>query len=138
VSPEDFKKQLSKISLNQIFQNSSNTFVDHTRVDEFLSPDFEPNFKLDNKIDSQNDDGACKIISQWSLTVTDQKKKEFLKIESEYVVSLHSQEKLSQEFWDIYKQTSLPLIVYPYFREFVQTTTSRMNIPPLTLPILFK
>jgi len=47
---------------------------------------------------------------------------------------LKSKEKFTDEFFDVYKEVSLKLNTWPYFREFVNNITSRMNIPPLTIP----
>lgn len=79
------------------------------------------------------------ISAEWVLSVKFEKDTEnFLEINALYNVVLSKSEELSKDFWNIYKKATLPLIVYPYFREFVQNITSRMNIPPLTLPILYR
>jgi len=79
------------------------------------------------------------ITNQWVLTASFPNEKEaFLNITAKYRIILSVSDKLPKEFWDLYLNTSMQLILFPYFREFVQNTTSRMNIPPLTLPILFK
>lgn len=78
------------------------------------------------------------IAVNWSLNAKFEKDEEkFLVVTAKFSVILSNTDKLPKEFWNLYKKATLPLIVYPYFREFVQNITSRMNIPPLTLPIIF-
>lgn len=43
---------------------------------------------------------------------------------------------MTPEYFAIYSQVSLPINIWPFFRELVHATTSRMNIPPLTLPLV--
>jgi len=64
-------------------------------------------------------------------------RKSFLKIKCEYHLLFETRESLPEAFFKTYSKTSLPLNVWPYFREFVQSTVTRMNMPPITLP-LFK
>lgn len=138
ISPDEYKKQLKNINLSQILVAESKSKFDYLGKNVFLSSEFDPQFNLDHKTDYRLKDNSCIINSKWSLEISDKSDKEYLNIEAEYVVFISSKKKLSHDFWDIYKSTSIPLIVYPYFREFVQTTSYRMNIPPLTLPIIFK
>jgi len=98
-----------------------------------------PGISLDSNFDRKSIDKFQIIISEWKLSSDFANEKLFfLKVTSKFKVVLSIEDKLPEEFWEIYLNTTLPLIVFPYFREFVQSTTQRMNIPPLTLPILFK
>ena len=81
----------------------------------------------------------AKALATFELNVpTTDSNETILLIKVEYEVLMKIKENLPTEFWNIYKSVTLPIQIWPYFREFVQNTTSRMNIPPLTLPILFK
>jgi hypothetical protein len=59
-----------------------------------------------------------------------------LEIEATFKLELISKQPFTDEFFEIYKDSSLMLNTWPFFREFVNSITSRMDIPPLTLPFI--
>lgn len=61
----------------------------------------------------------------------------FVNIEAKFRLTFTTEHSFTEEFFAIYRDQSLKLNSWPFFREFVQSQTSRLNIPPLTLP-LFK
>ncbi len=52
-----------------------------------------------------------------------------------FSVTYTSEITVNEEFIKIYKGTSFPLIVNPYFREFIQSTMTRMGIRNVILPL---
>ena len=44
---------------------------------------------------------------------------------------------ISKDFVDVFRENSIELVSWPYFREFVQNMIARMGFPPLTLPSKF-
>jgi len=66
------------------------------------------------------------------------KEKPAVKIDAEFAVLYSNPKNISidPEFYEIFPHASLKYIVWPYFREIVQNTVSRMNLPPLTLPAI--
>lgn len=78
------------------------------------------------------------IIQKYSLDARKRNSKLlFLKIDLTFMITLRSKEKFTDEFFDVYKEVSLKLNTWPYFREFVNNITLRMNIPFLIIS-LFK
>ncbi len=63
-------------------------------------------------------------------------KKKILEISATFCVILKSDKELPDEFFEIYNEISLPINTWPFLREFANSMTARMNIPPLTLPFL--
>jgi len=64
-------------------------------------------------------------------------KKDFaLRIICTFKLRYSSKMTLKEDFIEIFKERNVPVNTWPYFREFVQNMTQRMNIPPLTLPLL--
>ena len=49
---------------------------------------------------------------------------------------LESSEGLSQEHYDAFGRLNGLFNAWPYWREFVQTTTARMGLPSITIPVL--
>lgn len=102
---------------------------------------FVPNSEVDIRdialftIESKN---SIKIIHNYKLKIENNKnKKNILQIDLSFELVFSSKETFTQEFFDLYKEYSLPINTWPYFREFVSSLIQRMNFPPLTLP-LFK
>jgi preprotein translocase subunit SecB len=80
-----------------------------------------------------------KAVSTFTLKVQSNKSDDLiLSITGSYEILLITDGDIPKSFWNVYKSITLPLKIWPYFRELVQNITSRMNIPPLTLPILYK
>jgi len=64
-----------------------------------------------------------------------------LSITATFLVTYDLKEELeiTKDFFDIFKAGNIHVITWPYFREFAQSTSTRMGFPPLTLPpIVFK
>ncbi|MBW3600398.1 MAG: hypothetical protein KY475_24430 [Planctomycetes bacterium] len=61
----------------------------------------------------------------------------FLRIEARFVVTytVRSEEGLTQTNFDAFAERNGIYNVWPYWREFVQSITARMGLPPLTVPV---
>jgi preprotein translocase subunit SecB len=77
-----------------------------------------------------------KVIIQvlYSLKAKCQKKSLF-NLKAKYNVVMLTQKEIPNEFFEIFNKHSLPLHTFPYFRELVNSTISRMGLPPLILPL---
>jgi hypothetical protein len=60
----------------------------------------------------------------------------FIRISCEFVVHYVSQIKLNTRIFDVFKNYTLRLNTWPYFREFVHNTIARLNLPPMIAPLL--
>jgi preprotein translocase subunit SecB len=58
-----------------------------------------------------------------------------LDLSAEYTLQYVVQGVLPEEFYVIFKNYTVPLQSFPYFRELVHSMTSRMGFPPLILPL---
>ncbi len=139
LSPKDYKALLSKIELLDISQINSSSILIWEKV--FLENNSDKTSKI-NITDSysfRTENDFYLATAKWELKTNFEKEEDsFLEIKAVYNVILSKSSEVPKEFWSIYKKATLPLLVYPYFREFVQNISSRMNIPPLTLPLLFR
>jgi preprotein translocase subunit SecB len=139
LSPEEYKNLLSKIELIEVSLTSSNTSINLAKMVPESSSLGLPQISITDDIKRSKKKDQFQINANWHLTAKFEKDdKDFMDITASFNVLLLGKCTLPNSFWKIYNKSTLPLIVYPYFREFVQNMTARMNIPPLTLPILFK
>lgn len=81
--------------------------------------------------------GKIEISQAYHLIAKNQSsKKKLLEIQYEICAAYNSKEEFTEEFFTIFKKINLPINTWPFFREFVSSMTSRMYIPPITLPLL--
>jgi len=61
----------------------------------------------------------------------------FVRIEARFALTyaITSQENLTEDNYEAFAQRNGVYNAWPYWREFVQSTTVRMGLPPLTLPV---
>jgi preprotein translocase subunit SecB len=82
-------------------------------------------------------ENLVRIIHKYELVASSDAKRDFaLKISGIFRLSYSSKVPLPDTFLEIFIDRTVPLHTWPYFREFVQNMTQRMNVPPLTLPLL--
>ncbi|MDQ3458766.1 MAG: hypothetical protein M3498_05635 [Deinococcota bacterium] len=96
-------------------------------------------------IDSETDYEATKegfeARQRYVFVITDKKTdRESGRIEAEYGLLFKSDFSAEvpnfKEYFGIFSEVNLPVNVWPFMREFVQTTLSRMDWSPFTLPLL--
>ena len=132
IKPELYRKILEGIELQNIYLRN---FDGKINLDVFPKDGVaEISSVADFTIKTEN---LVEITQKWTIIGKDKStKSEFLNISVTYGLILYSKEKFSKDFFDIYEKTSLPINVWPFVREFVNSITARMNVPPLTLPLL--
>ncbi len=130
ISPEEYRKILNGIDLKNILLSEIKAFFKHELISEGLKIGIKENAHY-----SYEDDELI-VTNKYVLTAKNNDKKIVLKIEGTFIVVFESEHEINDDFFEIYKEISLPLNVWPFFRELVNSTTARMNIPPLTLPLL--
>ena len=57
-------------------------------------------------------------------------------IKATYVVVMSAPDELPEGFAEVYIANNLTITVFPFVRELVASLTSRMGLPPLTLPYI--
>ncbi len=131
ISPEEYRRILKGIELQNILLSEIKASVKH----EFFSESMKINIKDDSEYEFNED--RFIVTNKYILTSKSNKqKKNALKIEATFRIIFESEYEINDDFFEIYKEISLPLNIWPYFRELVSSITARMNIPPLTLPLL--
>jgi len=134
ISAEEYQKILSGLDLVSISLKESKCYLN---TELKLTNEMNISIHSDETFDVKTYDDIH-IIQKYSLIgKLKNSKSKLLQIDLTLLIVLKSKEKFTQEFFNVYKEISLKLNTWPYFREFVNNITARMNIPPLTLP-LFK
>ncbi len=132
ISPEEYRGILKSIDLNKIIVTSCSCNLDRAKMSPEMVIDLNDVASF-RKLKKE----SVEVIHKYILEAKSQSKKEiFLTIKCDYILEYTAKKEITREFFDIYKKTSLLLNSWPFFREFVNNITSRMYIPPLTLPLL--
>jgi preprotein translocase subunit SecB len=129
-----YSKILGKLELKEIYLESCS--VSHNREDILKQKNLKVAVK--DKASHIQQENKLIVTHKYDLNVkTPETKRGFaLKISICFVLIFHTEVSISKDFFDVFQKINLPLNSWPYFREFVQNMTQRMNIPPLTLPFV--
>ncbi len=134
ISSEEYQKILTGLDLISISLKEAKCYL---TSDIKFPGELNIEINSDEKLRIVKEE-QVQIIQKYSLDARKRNtKSRFLQIDLTLMVTLKSKEKFTEEFFNVYKEVSLKLNTWPYFREFVNNITLRMNIPPLTIP-LFK
>jgi len=126
--PEDYKQLLDSCELESISLVKSSALVKRENISEGLS------ISISEGANFVNTDAGFESEYAYTIRATNKSKKQAIRLTCTFLVSYLSTEDITEDFFEIYKDLSLPFIVWPFFREYVYSQTSRMSIPPLTLP----
>ncbi len=132
MQPDEYKKVLDGIQLKNlsILETSAK-----------IKPNLKSFDKMDIKITDEANyyqNGDEIVINQHFtlIGIPVGKKQHILTIVVVFALHLTSEKDFTDDFFEIYKTISLPINTWPFLREFANSMTARMNIPPLTLPLL--
>jgi hypothetical protein len=136
ISPEDYKKMLSGIrpidvSLVKFNGMRKPSVLAPVSVKGPLNVSFN-----DVVVESTlGKDAKCfEIRAEMGLSVK-YEARTISKLDVTFAVTYTSETPVNEDFIKIYKGTSFPLIANPYFREFIQSTMTRMGIRNIVLPL---
>ena len=130
MEPKTYSKYLDSVRLLNISLRESKTkyFGD-------LQPPKKQELSVSDSTNYSKKEDLYEILQKYVITGKTGKKK-ILEISATFCVILKSDKELSDEFFEIYNEISLPINTWPFLREFANSMTARMNISPLTLPLL--
>ncbi len=128
VNHEDYGKFINKLVLNELKLISINSLVE----DKFMPP---ANLKINDDSKYENlETKQIKITMHYHLeAVKPDTDKPGLMIDLTYVLLYSSEIPMTDDIFKIYKQSSLRVQTWPYFRQLVHQLTLDMHLPPLVL-----
>lgn len=134
MDPRKYSQILSGISFDEIYLESSS--VAHNR--ESLLKQKELEISVRDKASYTQQDNKIRVTHKYFLTAKNPAiEKDFvIKISVNFCLIFFTSSPFEKEFFEIFKNINLPMNSWPYFREFVQSMTQRMNLPPITIPLL--
>ncbi len=134
ISPQEYNKILNRLELENIRMVCVECKSEPLELKSQLSVRMDYGAVLKNVSDKN-----VSIIARYTFeALAGEDEKRVARIHAEYDVRLRSQEEFSKDFFQVYKDMSLPVNVWPFFREFVHTMLVRMGYPPFDLPFLVR
>lgn len=134
---EDFKKLYSEfiegLELKEIYLRSAN--IKYLEEVNFKKPVLIKTKTTARLEPLSNND--FKVYQKYNLEAkSKEEEKKYVLITCEFVVLYGSKMKPNSKLFDVFKNYTLRLNTWPYFREFVHNSIARMNLPPMIAPLL--
>lgn len=132
ITPEEYSSILQSISLENI------SLVEcFFKIFEVQQTGGEINLKFDDKYSFTDNENMANFNANFSLIgEVGENNEKLFSISGKFVVAYlkTKQMQITKDFFDVFKSTSLPVFVWPYFREHIQNMVVRSGLPPFTLP----
>ncbi len=136
ISPEQYRAILEGLNLESINLAELHADVDHELWQSNALGNTTIRLVFHQEVVRwEQVDNVLTFIHNYQLTGK-VKRKHVLQIEAVYRVRYVTTQAVSPDFVRIFQQSTLVLTTYPYFRELVDSTTRRMGVPPVTLPMV--
>ena len=137
ISPEEYSNILSSISLSQILLNDCSA-----KKHEVKSKGGAIDLDISMKLGFDQTASEVSFITTYKLEGVKRSEgadEKVFTITTSFLLSYMKTKEVevTKEFVNVFKNNSIELVSWPYFREFVQNMISRMGFPPLTLPSKF-
>jgi len=132
ISPVEYNKILPQLDLSNIYLTQISAELNEDNVGKGL----EINLKEDSKYKQLNKNLLVDYKIEFSAINNDTKKIAISIITNfrmEYIMS--SDINITEEFMDVFIPLSVSIQIWPYFREIIQSTVNKMNLPNLVLPL---
>jgi len=141
---KDIENEANVEKFNKFSENLALTGISLNKMDAKYNDDMpatenEKQVFIDKKAFYQViDSNHFKVYQDFALAIADKDDKDnvALQVNSTFVLSFESEMKIDDEIFEILAQTTVLITAWPYFRELVQSATTRMGVPPVVIPPL--
>lgn len=134
ITPEQYADFMEAIDVDEIRTLGFKAYI---RRDALMDSE-DPSMDISDNLKINHTEEFTSAGVEFTFSLKSEKEKEpVLNISASYEVIILTEEDFPDEFWELYRTITLPSLVWPYFREFVQSTTNRMNVPAFTLPVVY-
>ncbi|MBK6766496.1 MAG: hypothetical protein IPG71_09330 [bacterium] len=133
MEPKDYNEIIKTVDLTG-FRLSA---VESKLVEQNLPAQMSAKFDLDYVRSDKVGENDYLVTTKCSFLAFGATESEIIvDIKADYVSTFVSPNVLTDEFFEIFKSTTLKVIAWPYFRELVSGTLAKMGMPVFTLPMV--
>lgn len=135
ISPEEYSSILKTLEIENIFLSESSFKVfDCSKNGGTIDLAFKDKYSFSEAV------GKAFFIASFKMDGSlgkEEDKETLFKMSGEFRIECKKEDDvaISKEFFEVFRDTSLVVFVWPYYREFIQNTLVRAGFPPLTLPM---
>jgi len=132
ISPEDYRTILQSLELNTLFLLESNSKLKEEYLSETLILNIDEKYTFEQKSNLLTVYYNYKLIAK----AEEQQEAAFV-LSAKYAVkySITKEVQVTKDFMKIFCDLTLGMLLWTYFREFVNNTVYRMGMPPLVLAL---
>lgn len=132
ISAEEYKSILDKIELADIYLTETHSKQDKENLGKGIELTIKEKYKY-----TQDDQRLIIAYKYTFIGTCPDKEKPGIEIVAIYniVYTKGGQVSITDEFFEPFERFILKMMIWTYFREYIQNTIIRMNLPPLTLPL---
>lgn len=137
ITKQKYIEIIGKLKLNGLYLRSSNCNIDRDLLFKEKESGHIISIKDEAEMKTKEDD-SVDILQTYCLEIQSREKKAnpIGRIECTFCLNYSPAGCFSPEFFEEFKKANLHINTWPFLREFVFNMTARMNIPPITLPLL--
>ncbi len=129
ISPELYQQTLERLDLQTISLDCLQASCQRERFEGR-----ETNLSLTTKAEDRQDAPHYSMFITYTLQGRQDSEVNLI-IEATYRLIFRASEAVPTGFFDVFRELNLRMITMPYFRETVASTTGRMELPTLTIPL---
>lgn len=134
ISPEEYSSILTSINLDNIFLSDGSV-----RVFDCVSEGGTINLDFKDKYTFSQSENNAWFVASFKLDGIIGEKEEAHKlfsISGEFKVRYNKMKEveITKDFFEVFKEISLTVFIWPYFREYIQNMVVRTGLPSFTLP----
>lgn len=137
ISKEKYIENIRKIRLNVLYLKNASADIDRDTFFREKGLKHKASIRDEASIVLKDND-SVDILHRYSLEILSQDKdtKPIGRIDCTFCLNFSPAACFTREFFEEFKKANLNINTWPFFREFVFNMTARMNIPPITIPLL--
>ncbi len=135
LTPETYKEILGGMELVSIHLKKADMCIERDRYFENGKHKIKILEKSDFQLGNEKNVDICHEL-KLEILPWDKNKKPIGYIDCVFCLRFAADKPFTQEFFNRFKRINLPVNTWPFFREFIFNISSKMNIPPLSIPLL--
>lgn len=128
IAMNEVNADLNREAYNQVLDEAQSEDIQNQNVD----------YDIDTKFEYHDEDfeELLLVVANYSITVNSpvDRRKNIVKIDTEFLVQYETENEMTDELFEPFKDNVIKINVWPYFRTRVHTLTNWFGIQELVLP----
>lgn len=129
IPPKEYNRLLNEIELESLYMSEASATANKSDWEDEATLDLKEKASL-----IEIKDNRAKMKVDYTL-LAKSGEATILKVNVTYIVNFAFKGEVTEDFFELYSVYSLPIQTYPFFREYVNSTVSKMDLPQLWLPL---